>query len=136
MARRCPGAVPLGRATLDGWRFLVSADGYASIAREPASKVHGALWRVGEDELRRLDAFEAVHMGVYRRETMRVVGPDGPVRAVVYVGRTERPGLAVGGYMELVLNAAREWELPEAYVAEIARFGAGPRGLARRNGGF
>jgi hypothetical protein len=46
---------------------------------------------------------------------------DAPQTAQVYIGRSRAPGHARGEYCELVLNAARDWELPAAYVANLAR---------------
>jgi hypothetical protein len=43
MRRRCPGAHGLGPARLDGWRFVITRDGYASLVRDPAGRVHGVL---------------------------------------------------------------------------------------------
>jgi hypothetical protein len=55
--------------------------------------------------------------------------------ALVYVARPRRAGRAKPGYMELVIAAARDWELPEAYIASLLRWlptrplGAGARKL-------
>ena len=35
MGVRCPGATALGTATLDGWRFVIGVDAYASVVRQP-----------------------------------------------------------------------------------------------------
>jgi gamma-glutamylcyclotransferase (GGCT)/AIG2-like uncharacterized protein YtfP len=137
MALRCPGAEPLGAALLRDWRFMISRDGYATLARDPGSRVHGVLWRLDEGHVRTLDAFERVAAGLYRRAKLRVQGPGGSRLAIVYVGRRRRPGLAVDGYMsEMVIPAAREWGFPEAYLTELARFARGPRGRPRAMGGF
>lgn len=137
MALRCPGAEPLGAAKLAGWRFLISLDGYASVARSPRSTVHGVLWKLDEAHLRALDGFEGVARGFYRREVLRVRSGAGSRSAIVYVGRYDRPGIAVSGYMtDVVLPAARDWGLPAAYVAGLERLSAGPKGVAPVQGGF
>ena len=43
MAARCPGATVLGVASLAGWRFVISPDGYGSIALHPGGIVYGVL---------------------------------------------------------------------------------------------
>lgn len=137
MAQRCPGAVGVGAARLDGWRFAISRDGYATIVSDPRASVHGALWRLTEADLRALDAFERVASGLYRRAVLRVAHTDGSRRAVVYVGREGPAGVAVGGYMaERVIPAARDWGLPAPYLAGLERFARGPRGRPRAQGGF
>lgn len=137
MARRCPTAEPVGPARLKGWRFAISRDGYATVLRAPAAVTHGVLWRLTEADLRALDAFERVAMGLYRRERLRVAGPDGGQGAIVYVSRHVAPGIAVAGYMsEMVIPAAVEWGLPAPYLAELRRFAAGARGGPAAQGGF
>ncbi|MFD1702080.1 gamma-glutamylcyclotransferase family protein [Methylopila henanensis] len=137
MARRCPGAEPVGPARLEGWRFAISRDGYATVLRAAGATTHGVLWRLTERDLWALDAFERVAMGLYRKERLRVRGPDGPRRAIVYVSRFVEPGVAVSGYMtEMVIPAALEWGLPEPYLAELGRFARGARGGPAAQGGF
>ena len=46
MRSHAPQAKPLGVATLQGFRFLIMADGYASVERTAAETVHGVLWRI------------------------------------------------------------------------------------------
>ena len=41
MGGRCPGASPLGVATLAGWRFVLTPDGVGSIARCPGKLAYG-----------------------------------------------------------------------------------------------
>ena len=51
MERRCRNAVAVGPARLEGWRFLVSLDGFASVVPAPGAVVHGVLWRISAREL-------------------------------------------------------------------------------------
>jgi hypothetical protein len=121
MRRRCPGARPLGPARLDGWRFMIMREGYASVVPEPGAAVHGVVWRLTPRDLAALNAYESLDRGLYVRRVLpvAVVGCRRP--ALVYVA----PGRALGrprpGYQELVVAAAREWSLPEAYVHSLTR---------------
>jgi len=53
--------------------------------------------------------------------------------ALVYIARPRGVGRPRAGYMEIVIAAAREWELPNSYVASLRYWlcplGAGPRNL-------
>ncbi len=139
MAVRCPQAVALGTATLAGWRFVIGADGYASIVQERASLVQGVLWRLSSRDLAALNAYEDVQGGLYRMRTLSVRRPSAPnaysdpgagharhgarrVAALVYIARRGGNGMARPGYMELVLDAGREWNLPQGYLRELARW--------------
>jgi hypothetical protein len=39
--------------------------------------------------------------------------------ALVYLARPGRPGRPKPGYIELVVAAAREWDLPQDYIASL-----------------
>ena len=43
MRTHCPAAKEIGTAVLDGYRFVITADGYASIERRAGAVVHQAL---------------------------------------------------------------------------------------------
>jgi gamma-glutamylcyclotransferase (GGCT)/AIG2-like uncharacterized protein YtfP len=125
MRRRCPGACALGSARLDGWRFVITRDGYASLVRDPGARVHGVLWRLTPRDLAALDAYE---QRAYLRRIVPVRHGAGRRPALVYLARERGGGKARPGYQELVVAAAREWQLPEHYVARLARWIPGFRG--------
>jgi gamma-glutamylcyclotransferase (GGCT)/AIG2-like uncharacterized protein YtfP len=119
MRRRCPEAHALGPARLDGWRFVITCDGYASLVRDPGARVHGVLWRLTPRDLAALDAYEQPAY-VRRIVPVRHGAPRRP--ALVYLAPERGGGKARPGYQELVVAAARDWRLPPAYVAGLARW--------------
>jgi gamma-glutamylcyclotransferase (GGCT)/AIG2-like uncharacterized protein YtfP len=133
MLRRCPGAQALGVATLAGWRFVINPDGYGSIAPQPGALVHGVLWRLSARDLAAVDAYESVESGLYLRRQLAVRCGAQPATALVYVARRPGEGQPRPGYIELVVDAARDWQLPEDYIRTLARWapsrwrGARPR---------
>jgi gamma-glutamylcyclotransferase (GGCT)/AIG2-like uncharacterized protein YtfP len=123
MGKRCPGAVALGPAQLRGWRYMIMGDGYASVVPEPGATVHGVLWRVTPRDLAALNAYEALHTGLYRRRLLSVRHARGVVPALVYLARSRALGRARAGYQDgIVLPAARDWGLPDSYLAELTRW--------------
>jgi gamma-glutamylcyclotransferase (GGCT)/AIG2-like uncharacterized protein YtfP len=122
MRRRCPAAAVVSAARLDGWRFVITRDGYASVVSAPGSAVHGIVWRLGARDLAALNAYEALDSGLYRRRTLPVCIPSGHVSALVYVGRERREGRPHPGYQESVVAAARDVGLPETYVRALERW--------------
>jgi hypothetical protein len=122
MSRRCPAARALGPAVLEGWRFMVTVDGYASVARAPGGVVHGVLWDVTPRDLAALNAYESLDSGLYRRVLANVRIGGRSERALVYVGRAQGAGRPRPGYMEGVIAAARDWRLPACYIARLARW--------------
>src|SRR5262249_35666357 len=122
MRRRCPSAEPLGTARLHNWRFVVTRDGYASVAPAPGQVVHGVLWRLGARDLAAVNAYEAVDSGLYRRRMLTVRPNGGCVQALVYVRRDHSLGRPPPGHQDIIVTAAREWRLPRDYVRALERW--------------
>jgi cation transport regulator ChaC len=135
MERRCPGARLIGGALLRDYRFLITKDGYASVAAARGGTVHGVLWRLTPRDLAALNAYENIDAGLYRGTQLSVRARGRALRALVYLGRSSVCGRPRRGYMELVVAAARAAGLPADYVANLeriwdmpARSAAGPNG--------
>jgi len=119
MAARCPGAQALGVAELSGWRFIIGG-GYASIAPMPGGEVFGILWRLTARDVAALNAYENIDSGLYRREQLTVRHEGAAKSAMVYIGRGE--GRPRPGAVELIVEAAREWQLPRDYMRGLQRW--------------
>lgn len=121
-AARCPRARFLGRARLARHRPELMAEGYLTIARDPASVVHGALYDLPLADIPALDRYEDVARGLYVKIAQAVLREGaGPVQALIYVGkgRGGAPGKPAAGYLEDVEQAARDIGLPDLYVARL-----------------
>jgi gamma-glutamylcyclotransferase (GGCT)/AIG2-like uncharacterized protein YtfP len=123
MGRHCPAAAALGTARLAGWRFMIMRNGYASIVPAQAAQVHGVLWRLSPRDLAALDAYESVDSGLYRRRMLAVAHRGRRVSALVYLGRERAEGRPTPAYQRIVVAAAREWDLPAAYIRGLERWG-------------
>lgn len=122
MRTRCPTASEAGLAILRDHRFVVMANGYASVVPTAGQDVQGLLWRIGPRDLVALDEYEDVAGGLYRKAMLPVVQDETTMTALVYLGNETREGHPSADYMALVIEAARECGLPEDYVAGLARF--------------
>jgi gamma-glutamylcyclotransferase (GGCT)/AIG2-like uncharacterized protein YtfP len=122
MRERCPRSTPLGLARLPRHRFIITTDGYASVLRDPRESVHGVLWDCALGDIRTLDKFEELASGLYIKINQPVVVEGGAKRALIYVGRSAQIGKPRPGYLESVIASARNWALPEAYLASMNRF--------------
>jgi hypothetical protein len=135
MHKHAPAAEPLGTARLAGYRFVITADGYASVEQAAAGTVYGMLWRLMPRDRVTLDAWENIAGGLYRAETLPVVASGRHRPALIYIARLRPPGEPKPGYMEIVIEAARALDLPEDYIASLRRWlptrpaGAGYRKL-------
>ena len=135
MRRHARFAEPIGIASLADHRFVITADGYASVEPARGESVHGVLWRLTVRDRATLDAWEKVAARQYRACTMAVRQAGRRRLALVYVARPCGAGVPKPGYMELVVAAARAWQLPQAYITSLQRrasaraLAAGPRRL-------
>jgi hypothetical protein len=124
MRKYAPGARALGVAKLAGHRFVITADGYASVESARGATVHGVLWRITPRDRITLDAWENVSLGLYRATALPVRHASRLVPALVYFARPAGQGRPKPGYIELVVEAARQWDLPESYISQLASFAA------------
>ena len=122
MRRRCPTAAAVGAAWLENWRFIVTRDGYASILPARGSVVHGVLWRLTARDLAAVNAYESLDSGLYRRRMLPVSQGGRRLKALVYIARDSCEGRPKPGYQSLVIQAARDWNLPEDYIRGLERW--------------
>lgn len=125
---RVAGAQALGRAVLAGHRLVFHkihrADGSGKcdvqLSAEPGDAVHGALYRVSEDDLFVLDGFEG-RGHAYERRYLAVTDADGQTQtACIYVALDIDPTVKpFSWYKEHVLRGAVANALPAHYLAMI-----------------
>src|SRR5262249_14828624 len=122
MGARCRDAEAIGMAVLSGLRFVINPEGFGSIAPRAGGYVHGVLWRPGARGVASLNAYESADSGVYLRRRLPVRCGGAQAMALVYIARRQGEGTPRPGYIPLVVEAAREWQLPEIYIRSIARW--------------
>jgi hypothetical protein len=126
----------LGTASLPGWRFVVNPDGVGSIEPRSGALLRGVLWRVGPRDLAAINAYEGIDCGFYLRRVLPVRHGEGLRRALVYIARRRGEGAARPGYISVVVEAAREWDLPESYICSLQRWSpSGWRGARTKDTG-
>jgi len=133
MRAHAPEAEPIGVAALANHCFCITADGYASVEPMPGQTVYGVLWRLTPRDRVTVDAWENIASGLYRAETVPVRHAGRRHLALVYRARPGAVGRPKRNYMEIVVAAARAWDLPPRYVLSLRDWlpvqpgGAGPR---------
>jgi gamma-glutamylcyclotransferase (GGCT)/AIG2-like uncharacterized protein YtfP len=140
MAKRCPGARVLGRASLPGWtlcfnrRSTHQGGGVASIRKARGSRVWGVLYEIGPSCLKALDRYEGFygegHPGNhYVRVELGLRFKGKVLRHVLAYQALEqeahiRPRLR---YLASILRGARQNKLPQGYIETIERLAASGR---------
>lgn len=122
MRARCSKAIAVKTAILDDHRFVITTDGYASIVQQRGKTVHGVLWKLTPRDLAALNAYENIASGLYRVWVLPVRVAGRRVTALVYIARTQVTGRPKPNYLDLILAAARDWCLPDDYVADLERW--------------
>jgi cation transport regulator ChaC len=126
MRLRCPNSRSLSRARLARHKFFIMSSGYASVKQDPRADVRGVLYDLALSDVPALDRYEELGRGLYSKVTQPVLRDEGaPVRALVYIGRSQIEGTPSSAYLAAVIAAARDWSLPETYITYLASFGCG-----------
>lgn len=128
MRRHAPSAAAVGVATRRQWRFIIGHCGYGSIEPAPGHTLRGVVWKISLRDLVGLDIYENIASGLYFRRDLRVVLDNqvehGPIRAQAYVLRKKGTGRPRPRYIESIMRAGRDWNLPNDYLREISRWNA------------
>jgi hypothetical protein len=131
MRAHAPDAHPLGLARLPAHHFIITRDGYASVIPAPGQTVHGVLWRLTARDLATLNTYESIDSGLYRRAMLPVWRQTRREVALVYLARERVEGRPRPGYLDTVVAAARDWDLPQSYIRSLQRWSptrwSGPR---------
>jgi hypothetical protein len=133
MQARCPRAVAIGTAILEGYRFFIGIDGWGSIERAAGARVPGVLWRISPRDRAALHAYELLDKGLYHVTTLPVRRGARLVPAMTYLLRRRAHGRPKPGYIDLIGAAARDWNLPQDYIRSIERWSCSRRTAARGN---
>ncbi len=136
MKRICPTARSVGRAVLPGYRMIfprvsgVWLGGIPSLSEAEGEEVWGVLWEGSEDCLEALDDYQGFYGpegdNVFERLPVEVTDAEGKAHAAFAYMAT---GTSRGNYppspqfVDTMVRAARDFGLPEAYVARLARLG-------------
>ncbi len=119
MEERCAAPAVLGVATVPGYQFRIAKRGYSTIVPDRGSMVYGLLWSLTDEDLTALDQYEGVPAGHYTRTTIPVQFRGKPIPAQVYLAADPAPGRPRPGYLDTVVQAARDLGLPPEYIAAL-----------------
>jgi gamma-glutamylcyclotransferase (GGCT)/AIG2-like uncharacterized protein YtfP len=120
MKVRCHDHELVGVARLDGYQFRLNSRGVATIVPDAKTEVYGIVWSISEDDEAKLDVYEGVAKGVYRKGRIQVVLAEGDrAEALVYVAADSTPGNTWGEYLNKIIKAAKQHGFPRKYIREL-----------------
>lgn len=68
MKKRCPDSKLIGSHELKNYKFIINKLGWASIIRKMNSSAFGVIWEISKEDENRLDEYEDVESGLYRKD--------------------------------------------------------------------
>lgn len=126
LSARLPTCVPIGAATLSGYRLefhkpsMKDGSGKCGISVSEADEVHGVIFRINSRDKVRLDAVEGVGHGYVATHVLVATASNNAVRALTYCATVSDPLLSpFTWYKRHVLEGAREFALPADYIEKI-----------------
>jgi gamma-glutamylcyclotransferase (GGCT)/AIG2-like uncharacterized protein YtfP len=128
MAERCPFSPLRGTGWIVGWRLTFGGEelgwegSMATVVEDPAdpgNQVFVALYDVSPQDIERLDEWEWIDQGVYRKIQVRVQTLDGEQLAWMYVLNAYEGGLPSARYLGILAEAAEAAGAPDDYVADL-----------------
>jgi AIG2-like family. len=126
MHDRCPDSVKIGNAGIPNFRFAIDSAGVATIIDSPDGYVQGILWLISPMDERRLDIYEGVKAGCYRKEHLSVITNYlEVVKALVYISARPEcdPSTHTRSfYMSDIYETAKEAKFRKYYLEKLARY--------------
>ena len=128
MAERCPYSPLRGTGWIAGWRLTFGGEelgwegAMATVVEDPAdptNQVFVALYDIHPKDVERLDEWEWIDQGVYRKIQVRVQSLDGEQLAWMYVLNAYEGGLPSARYLGILAEAAEAAGAPDDYVADL-----------------
>jgi gamma-glutamylcyclotransferase (GGCT)/AIG2-like uncharacterized protein YtfP len=128
MAERCPYSPLRGTGWITGWRLTFGGEelgwegAMATVVEDPAdpnNQVFVAMYDVHPKDIERLDEWEWIDQGVYRKIQVRVQTLDGEQLAWMYVLNAYEGGLPSARYLGILAEAAEAAGAPDDYVADL-----------------
>lgn len=135
MAQRCPDSKPLGAAKLSGYQLGFRypstswpGGGACDIIASPQAATWGGLYQTNASDLLKLDDYEDVKDGGYRRIKVTVQYRGRPIEAVSYevCDKLAEDLKPMPGYIRLVLEGGEQQGLPSEYLEALKAALTGP----------
>ena len=121
MALRTRGARLLGWADLQNFEYFIDARGVASVRPRIGKSVKGLLWDIqGHSDWVRLDRYEGISSGIYKKLDIDISYRNSTVSAKIYVSSTAQAGEPRVNYQEGIISAIKsEQSEASAFLREL-----------------
>ena len=123
MALRTRGARLLGWADLQNFEYFIDARGVASVRPRIGKSVKGLLWDIqSKSDWDRLDRYEGVSSGFYKKLDLDIFYLNSLVGAKVYISSSAAAGVPRLNYQEGIISAVKtEQNEAAAFLRDLDR---------------
>lgn len=122
MKERCPDAEKLGKAILNGYKFIINTRGVATIIESKGGIVEGGLYKISDKSLSSLDYYEGVRNNYYFRKDVEVNYEGEKIKAITYIATDQKEGKPRNGYIEKIIKGAEDFCLSKDYLQVIRKY--------------
>ena len=121
MDNRCPSNSKIGIGKLQGYRWIISARGYANVVKSSNDDVWGVIYEISMLDEEKLDVYEGVSTKCYVKENLDIL-IDGKIQnCLTYVDPTTEEGVPTSTYANTINEGLCDSKLPEEYVEKHLR---------------
>jgi gamma-glutamylcyclotransferase (GGCT)/AIG2-like uncharacterized protein YtfP len=121
MESRCPEHKKIGAGRIEGWRWIITSRGYASIVESEADFLLGTVFELTESDILNLDCFEGVTRGSYYKEILPVNVDGRILDCMVYIDPVVEEGKPCEEYIDRINRGIIDAGLPDDYVKHYLR---------------
>lgn len=125
MRFRCPGAVPLGTCSLQGYRLTFQGmpwNAHANVVPEYGAETPVALWDITEADEAALDRYEGVHGGYYYKAYMQVIVDGDRKTGLIYIMMPNPYGNPSWEYLRTILEGYHDFEIDTGILDEALEY--------------
>jgi hypothetical protein len=121
MKKRCPQNKKIGVARLLGYRWIISARGYANVVKSMKDYVEGLIFEISATDEVSLDNYEGVSSGSYYKAELPVLHEEQEKVALVYVDPVTAEGIPKAKYIQRINLGLADAKLSDASVTHYVR---------------
>jgi len=122
MQQRCPDHRVIGTGCLQGYRWIITSRGYASIVVSPEDQVLGVVYELSGADEQNLDFYEGVAQGSYCKQQVSLLVNGTNMDCMTYIDPVTDQGKPHPEYINRINRGIQDAGLPDQYVIRYLRY--------------
>ena len=121
MNYRCPNNSKIGIGQLSGYKWIISARGYANVVKSSNDDVWGVIYEISMLDEEKLDVYEGVSAKCYLKDNLEILIDDRIENCLTYVDPVTDIGIPTSIYPNIINEGLLDSKLPEQYVEKYLK---------------